>query len=286
MATAALPTPTEIAYFLELYANRHLSNSAIRLGVAQPSLTQSLQRLEGKVGAKLFVRTKRGLVPSSAGKHFYARAKTLLEDWQGLRGGIASLGQELKGRFRIGCHAAVGAYALPPLLRKLNAAAPGIEIDLAHDFSRKLAERLIACEIDLAYVVNPVRHPDLVLLKVGEDRVTFWKKRGAKAPPRRILRDPDGNAFERLRDRNRVKAFDGWTMLHSSSLELVRTLALDGQGVAVLPERVAVADSGALAPYDPGIVPLRDEIYLAYRKDMLSGKASRALVDFAKAPLE
>ncbi len=278
-----IPTSNEITHFLELYGTLHLSNSAIRLGVTQPSLTQSLQKLEGKVGAALFIRTKRGLIPTTAGKHFYGRAKTLVEYWEGLSSDINALGEELRGKFRVGCHPAVGAYVLPPLLKKLNESAPEIELQLIHDYSRKITERLVAYEIDMAFVINPVRHPDLVLTKIGEDRVTFWQKRGKNSLPKRLIADP--TTGEALLGKAYAKKFEGWTILQSTSLELIRTLTLDGQGVGILPERVARAESSTLVPFDPSLPALKDEIFLVYRKSVMSSKAGQLLLKHARAEL-
>ena len=69
-----LATATEIEYFVEVYQTRHVSKAAIRLGVSQPTLTLSLQKLEEKLGTKLFHRTKQGVVPTEQGALFYRKA--------------------------------------------------------------------------------------------------------------------------------------------------------------------------------------------------------------------
>lgn len=280
-----IPTSNEIAYFIELYGTKHVSNAALRLGITQPTLTQSLQKLEEKLGARLFVRTKQGLIATDAGKIFYSRSKSLLENWEGVRNEVGKHKSEISGRFKVGCHSAVGSFAMPPLLRRLNQAAPEIELELVHDFSRKITERLVSYEVDLGYVVNPVRHPDLVLFKLGEDRVKFWKKRGATQLPKRLITDAGLTQTEALLRKARLKEFQGWKILHSSSLELVRTMTLDGQGVGILPERVARADSVGLVTLSDELPVYRDEIYLAYRKELGLSRSGKELIRLAKIEL-
>src|SRR4051812_45090090 len=76
-----IATSTEIEYFIESFQTRHISKAAIRLGVSQPTLTQSLQKLEQKLNAKLFFRTKQGVVPTELGTQFYAKANALRDCW-------------------------------------------------------------------------------------------------------------------------------------------------------------------------------------------------------------
>lgn len=280
-----IATATEIEYFIETYQIKHVSNAAIRLGVTQPTLTQSLQKLEEKLETKLFIRTKRGLIPTDAGNIFYSRAKALLENWEGIQADVGKIKSEISGKFKLGCHTAVGSYAIPPLLKKLNEAAPDIELELVHDFSRKITERLISYEIDLAYVVNPVRHPDLILTKVAEDRVTFWKKKGTGSIPKRIISDKNIVQTESLLRNSKLKVFRDWQMLQSSSLELIRTMTLNGHGVGILPERVARADSSNLVLFDERLPVYHDEIYLAYRREMLMTSAGKTLIKMAKTDL-
>ncbi|MGZ3775045.1 MAG: LysR family transcriptional regulator [Pseudobdellovibrionaceae bacterium] len=276
-----LATPSEIEYFIEVYQTRHVSKAAIRLGVSQPTLTISLQRLEEKLGVKLFHRTKQGVVATEQGTLFYKKAHSLIDSWNDLHHDLGQSITALQGHFKIGCHQSVGAYTLPRLLQNLQKHAPGIEIELIHDFSRKITERVVSYDIDLGFVVNPVRHPDLVLKKMGEDRVLFWRAKDTESPPKRIFADVNLAQIQDVLGKTHSKEFKNWKLIHSSSLELIRTLTLTGQGVGILPERVAKADGAELVPYDSKLPVFEDKIFVAYRKDVLSNRAGRELVRLA-----
>ena len=280
-----LATSTEIEYFVEVYQTQHVSKAAIRLGVTQPTLTLSLQKLEDKVGTKLFHRTKQGVVPTEQGSLFYRKALALLDCWGEIHKGIQQSTNEIVGRFKVGCHQSVGAYTLPKFFDHLQNQAPGIEIELAHDFSRKITEGVISYNIDMGFVVNPARHPDLVLKKLGDDRVLFWKKRGVGRLPENIFADRNLAQMQDILGKTQGKIFKGWKLVSTPSLELIRTLILSGQGIGILPERVAKADGADLVPYDPHLPTFEDKIYLAYRKDVLSSKAGRELIRLASFEL-
>lgn len=276
-----LASPTEIEYFIEVYQTRHISKAAIRLGVTQPTLTLSLQILEDKIGVKLFHRTKQGVVPTEQGTLFFKKSHGLIDSWNELHYDISQSVDMLQGHFKVGCHQSVGAYTLPRFLDSLQKNAPGIEIDLIHDFSRKITERVVSFDIDLGFVVNPVRYPDLVLRKMGDDRVLFWRSRGTGSVPKRIFADRSLAQIQDILGKTHAKEFKDWKLLNSNSLELIRTLTLAGQGIGILPERVAMADGADLIPYDSKLPIFEDKIFVAYRKDVLSNRAGRELVRLA-----
>ena len=280
-----LATSTEIEYFVEVYQTRHVSKAAIRLGVTQPTLTLSLQKLEEKLGTKLFHRTKQGVVPTEQGTLFYRKSHILLDCWGDIRKGIYHSTTEIYGRFKVGCHQSVGAYVLPKFLNNLYVQTPGIEVELVHDFSRKITEGIVSFNIEIGFVVNPIRHPDLVLKKLGEDRVLFWKRRGGGTLPKRILADVNLFQMQEILGKTHSKEFKDWKLISTSSLELIRTLTLNGQGIGILPERVAKADGADLVPYDSSLPMYEDKIFLAYRKDVLSSKAGRELIRLASFEL-
>ena len=280
-----LPSAQEIENFLEIYQTQNLTKSAIRLGITQPSLSQSLQKLEEKTASKLFFRTKQGMIATEAGNQFFARATQILEDWSAFHSILTNSETELQGKFRVGCHASVGGYTLPKFFKNLEKAAPKIEIELIHDLSRKITEGIVSYEIDLGYVVNPFRHPEMVLRKLGTDQVRFWKKKGLKETPQVLFANQNLLQVDTLRKKVIAKKFQDWKWVQTESLELIRTLTHQGAGVGILPERVAKAESDTLVVYDETLPSYADEIYLAYRKEVLTSRAGQALIQAAFYPI-
>lgn len=280
-----IPTPTEISYFLEVYQTKHVSKAAMRLGITQPTLTQSLQKLEEKLKTTLFHRTKQGVVPTASATVFYTRANSLKDCWSEIQDGVFQTENEIEGSFIVGCHQSVAGYTAPKLLKNLEQEAPKLNINFIHDFSRKITEKVVSYEVDMGYVVNPIKHPDLVFKKLGDDRVTFWKKKGADNIPKRIFADGSRAQVEELLGKTMRKHFADWRIIESTSFEVIRTLTSQGLGVGVMPERVAHAENKDLVLFDKNLPSRPDEIYLAYRKEVLSSNAGRELLRLATFPL-
>ena len=136
-----------------------------------------------------------------------------MDCWDEVHKGIDRSTSEIQGRFKFGCHPSVGAYALPKFFDRLQKQAPKIEIDLVHDISRKITESIVSYQIDIGVVVNPTRHPDLVLKKLGDDRVLFWKRRGAEDIPKKLLADVNLYQIRDLLGKTHSKEFRGWQLV-------------------------------------------------------------------------
>jgi LysR family transcriptional regulator, cell division regulator len=169
-----LPSASDLRYFLEVSHTLNVTRAAERLGIAQPSLSQALKRLEDALGAPVLVRGKSGVQLTHAGRKLASRARDLLEEWEKLRRETARDEREIRGRYVIGAHPAVALYTLERVLPALLKDHPGLEISLAHDLSRKILEDVVSFKVDFGLVMNPVKHPDLVLRRLFSDEVSVW----------------------------------------------------------------------------------------------------------------
>jgi DNA-binding transcriptional LysR family regulator len=158
-------------------------------------------------------------------------------------------------------------YALSPFLSKILDNAD-IEIHLVHDLSRKITEQVITSEIDIGIVVNPVRHPDLVIQKLYDDEVAFW----SLAPSIRedsdcietLIYDPNLIQIQSLLKKVEKVGLRKFRPLETANLEVVASLTASGCGVGILPERVAKLAHKKLHRL-PGSPVFKDEICLITR---------------------
>jgi DNA-binding transcriptional LysR family regulator len=80
----------QIRHFLAVSDAGTLRAAAQRLGITQPAITKSLGRLEDECGARLVLRTPRGVVLTPAGRTFLARARVIYSE-------LRRLDEELRG---------------------------------------------------------------------------------------------------------------------------------------------------------------------------------------------
>jgi DNA-binding transcriptional LysR family regulator len=278
-----LPNAQDLKYFLELSESRNYSRAAERLGISQPSLSVAMQRLEQLFGVPLMHRSKRGAELTQAGRQLVPRAKRLLDSWEGIRSEVIASEQEMQGNYTIGCHVSVAAYSLPLFLPAMHAEFPKLEIRLVHDLSRKILEQVVRMEVDVGLVINPVPHPDLVLKKLASDEVTLWapKKNKYKANSDVggvLFCDLDLAQTKDLLAKMKRASMRFGRVVHSSSLEVIASLAASGSGAALLPARVAELNHASVLARVPGAPVFQDELYLVYRHENRSNKAMEMLV--------
>lgn len=272
-------SPQEIQYFLECARTGNLSRAAERLGVTQPALTMALRRLEHSAGAELFHRSKKGVRLTKAGELFQQEAKALADQWVRLKESLLRSEEGLTGTYTIGCHASVAMYSLPPTLPGLLADFPELRLELHHDLSRKIMERVIRGEIDLGIVVNPVRHPDLVIRPLRKDQVGFYTSKVASptnrlgtTPGPVLICEPDLVQTQTILRKTNIEFS---RTVRSGSLELIASLVDAGAGIGIIPGQVAAQWPG-LKPL-PDLPRFQDEIALLYRAENRRVAAFREL---------
>jgi DNA-binding transcriptional LysR family regulator len=274
-----IPSPSEIHYFLEVANAQNLSRAAERLGVTQPTLSLAMQKLERSIGSALLIRSKAGIKLTKAGQLFSVQARALLDQWEKIQDGAVRDQTEIRGRFSIGCHPSVAMYALPGFLPALLEKHPDLEIGLHHDLSRKITEAVISSRLDFGLVINPIRHPDLIIQNLGRDEVTFWTAAKCRSPGVLIC-DPSLAQTQALllktRDVPRGR------IIETSSLEVACALVAEGLGQAILPTRVAQQNRRFQLKKVAKCPSVYDTIALVSRMDLQKTMAARTIIDAIK----
>lgn len=70
---------TQLKYFYALAQNQHVTRTAEQLHIAQPSLTQSIHRLEKELNVKLFKTSGRNIVLTDCGKYLQKKIEPVLK---------------------------------------------------------------------------------------------------------------------------------------------------------------------------------------------------------------
>ena len=109
-------TTRELLYVKTVADAKNISRAARKLFVAQPSLSQSLQRIEDNVGTKLFVRSPNGLKLTYAGEKYYQMACQVLKIFDDFEAEVADLNDLKAGHIYFGITNHLGSFLLPKVL--------------------------------------------------------------------------------------------------------------------------------------------------------------------------
>jgi len=283
-----LPSAAELEYFLEVSNTLNLSRASERLGISQPSLSLAVKRLEQSVGAPLFVRHKHGVTLTQAGKQLVLHARQLLQYWENTKSQALASQQEVQGYFTLGCHSTIAIYMVSGFLADLLENHPKLEIHLKHDISRRITEQVINLSIDVGIVVNPFKHPDLIIRKLCDDEVTFWVGQGTReiqnihSKQAIILCEPDLTQTQSLLKKCKKTGVISERIMTMNSLEVVANSTANGCGIGILPTRVAKAMYPDKLKRVPKASVYSDEVCLVYRNENRNVQAIQTIVNIIK----
>ncbi len=126
-----------------------IQRAAVELGLSQPSLTQSIKRIEEIFECKLFERTKRGVILTLTGEKLFHRSKSILEHSNLAQEEISDLVGGRTGSLRISAGTAWGTCFLPSIIRDLQQQFPELKVELDITLTHLARERLYRGELDL-----------------------------------------------------------------------------------------------------------------------------------------
>ncbi|MGE0786241.1 MAG: LysR family transcriptional regulator [Sandaracinaceae bacterium] len=284
-----------LRYFQEVARAGSFTSAARELGISQPSLSVAVQKLEESIGAPLFHRSRQGVTLTRAGEILLEHARQAERALEAARDEVLALASEPRGRFRLGSHESLAAYVLPGFMARFFERYPAVQITLHNGNSRDVERSVIERTLDLALVVNPTRHPDCVIAELTQDRVGFVVatalKRRYAGRSEDLLREVPWIHVPVLQQTQFIvgamakRGIVPASQLTCSSMELVKSLVLDGVGVGVLPFRVAShgVNAGKLAVLEDALPVFDDTIALVWRYDLPMTAGARALLDELRA---
>lgn len=135
-----------------------IQGAAKALNLSQPSLTQSIKRIEEMYECKLFERTKKGVILTVTGERLYLRSKNIIDQGTLAREEIQDIVTGGTGLLRITAGTAWGSCFLPPMIKDLHGKFPDLKIELDIDLTPVALERLYRGEVDL--VLGAMNHLD------------------------------------------------------------------------------------------------------------------------------
>lgn len=126
-------TLSGLAVFRLVAEERSFTRAAIRLGLSQSALSQTVKRLEADLGLRLLVRTTRSVTPSAAGERLLATLGPALAGVEAELQGLMDLRSRPAGTIRVtaGRHAA--DTVLAPAIARLLTAHPDINVEASVD---------------------------------------------------------------------------------------------------------------------------------------------------------
>ena len=165
-------TIIQMNYFLAAAAAGSLTQAAEDIGVAQPTLSEQIRRLEQNLGVPLFTRAKQGLTLTEAGQRFLPHAQRVASDYTEALGSITGIRDREAGTVSFGMFN-TGPFVLSDLIPAFRRLYPKIRVRVVGSNSAQLADAVRSGRLEAAVVALPV---DARGLSIGD---VLWSSEAA-----------------------------------------------------------------------------------------------------------
>jgi DNA-binding transcriptional LysR family regulator len=163
---------SELHAFVVLAGELHFRKASERLFLSQPALSKRIQRLEEKVKGALFVRSRRKVALTDAGRSFLPKAAKLLQDAEDALRETRAAVEGRAGTLRIGFGIASVSEILPRTILRFRKLYPEVELHMREMPSPSQVLSLIEGRLDAGILRMPVSNPKLVSVPLfSEDLV-------------------------------------------------------------------------------------------------------------------
>jgi len=163
--------------FLAVAEELHFGRAAQRLGMAQPPLSQSIQRIEAELGVKLLDRTRRGVWLTAPGRVLMEEARrTLMQAELAVTVTKRAAASDI-ARIHIGLIGPALYRLVPNILVAHRGAYPEVEVRLSERSSPVQMEGIMRGDLDVGFL-----HPSSEVIE-GGDQIIVERSRFLAAIP-------------------------------------------------------------------------------------------------------
>jgi DNA-binding transcriptional LysR family regulator len=283
-----------LRYFVAIAEELSFTRAAERLWVAQPGLSTQIRRLEGELGARLFVRHRRGVDLTEAGGLFLERARLVLAAASVAEATGRDLEAGLTGALRLGLATGARWSQTPGLLDRFTRERAGVEVTVVEAHGGTLWRDLHERRLDAMLAPAVCGSANLRSLDLGAEPWVVLVSR------RHRLAGPGPLAAHMLQgERITVAGHRDAAGVDAAVAELLRDLEIDAPLVRGAPEPAlhagvsegAIALTTAPSTFAPGVMarllePSRTLPFRLLWRDEAPSPALTAFVEAASSCVE
>ena len=244
----------QLRYVVAVARTGNFSRAAEHCHVAQPSLSQQIQKLEEELGERLFDRMNREVRLTAHGEAFLRRAVRILEEVDAAKREATDAQELLRGVVTIGVLPTIAPYLLPDVMAEFTEKFPGVEIVVHEDTTARLLKLAHAYEIDFALASLPIQDERLEMRELFTEELLLALPPGHPLTRQRTVAVADleqerlivmkeghclGDQVLRFCDRRELRPHISF---RSAQLETIQALVRAGLGLSLIPAMAAQSE--------------------------------------------
>jgi DNA-binding transcriptional LysR family regulator len=144
----------QLRIFCAIAQSATLTQAAKRLGLAQPTLSQQLSKLEEKIGARLFDRGLNQLELTNAGRFLLRRAQVILSEVEEAQSHLQEFASGTRGLIRLAGLTSIIQTVVPAAIARLKQTLPEVEFDIHEMAPAEVLELLHARQVNIGLIAS------------------------------------------------------------------------------------------------------------------------------------
>ncbi|MEI4472353.1 LysR family transcriptional regulator [Frigidibacter sp. MR17.24] len=158
------PSFDDLSVFLAVVRRGGFRDAARDLGLSPSTVSDTITRLEARLGARLLTRTTRSVAPTEVGRDLAARLAPLLAETAAAVDAAMSRGGEVRGRLTLNVPGAVMVDILPPLIDGFLARHPEVRVEIMVE-DRMVDAVAAGCDAGIRY--GEALAQDMIAVPIG-----------------------------------------------------------------------------------------------------------------------
>src|SRR5580765_1690216 len=238
----------QLRTFCEIAETLNFTKASEKLHLTQSAVSHQIRSLEDELGVSLFIRTKRGVLLTDAGKSALEHAKRILNEAEEMREHMAGRERALAGRVRVAAATQALVYLFAPLFEDFMDAYESVELVFrTTPTTEQTVDDILSGVADVGFASMAVYSPTLQVAELFDDELVLVvgkKHRLAKQTQVSVadLKDERWILFERGASiRRATDAFfktvkvEPEMALESNDTYFVKLMIERGLGISLMP---------------------------------------------------
>ena len=282
----------QVRAFLATAEEGSLSAAARALGQTQPTLSRQVAALEEELGVTLFERAGRAMSLTEAGRGLLDHVRVMADAATRISLSASGQSQTVEGKVVITATGNVATRQLPPIIKKIHAVAPNIQIDI---LPSNEVQDLTRREADISIRHARPEQPDLIAKLLFETSAHLYASEDylKRFGPINKISDLENAIFIGLdRTPEMIEAMRAYGLnlkpeqfqFNSPSGHVLYELVAQGLGVSILGKDMETY-SDRVRPLFPDQLSIPIPVWLVTHRELHTSKRIRVVYDMLAAEL-
>ena len=146
-------TLQQLKYIIAIDRYRNFAKAAEALGISQPTLSAMLVKLEEELDVRIFDRTNKSVIPTTAGQRIIRQAEKASAEVNRISELVAESKGTINGQFNLSVGSTIAPYILPKFIKHYKADYPEVQLFVREMKAEHMFDALIQNEIDAGIAI-------------------------------------------------------------------------------------------------------------------------------------